>query len=150
MDEILKLKAGKQNGRTYLNQPMLLLVAWNGLMKCTIRCTVSGFFSPLWEPLCHRRTVERLSAKSEIKSRRTVIKSSKSSRIDLKNGSKKQKKTENQHCRNFSDLLNSGGLRDWNRVVHALYDPFQNWFIFGSIDAIFQKSSGARAPLPHL
>ena len=105
MDEILKLKAGKRNGQTYLNQPMLLLVAWNGLMKCTIRCTVSGFFSPLLEPLCHRRTVERLSAKSEIKSRRTVIKSSKSSRIDLKNGSKKQKKTENQHCRNFSDLL---------------------------------------------
>ena len=92
MDEILKLKAGKRNGQTYLNQPVLLLVAWNGLMKCTIRCTVSGFFSPLWEPLCHLRTMERLSAKIEIKSRTTVIKSSKSSRIDLKNGSKKQKK----------------------------------------------------------
>ena len=92
MEEILKLKAGKRNGQTYLNQPMLLLVAWNGLMKCTIRCTVSGFFSPLWESLCHRRTMERLSAKIEIKSRRTVVKSSRSSRIDLKNGSKKQKK----------------------------------------------------------
>ena len=29
----------------------LLPVAWNGLMKCTIRCKVSWFFSPLWEPL---------------------------------------------------------------------------------------------------
>ena len=29
-----------------------LLVAWNGLMKCTIRFKVSWFFSSLWEPLC--------------------------------------------------------------------------------------------------
>ena len=32
----------------------LLLVAWNGLMKCTIIFKVSWFFSPLWEPLCYR------------------------------------------------------------------------------------------------
>ena len=37
----------------------LLLIAWNGLMKCTIRFKVSWFFSSLWEPLCNRWEVCR-------------------------------------------------------------------------------------------
>ena len=47
-------------------------------------------------------------------------------------------------------LLSSGGFRDWNGMVHPLYNPFQKSAVFGSINTTSPEMSGAPAPLPHL